>query len=218
MTTADTVRASGPVPSPRSELSRSTLSTTPTNTRVLRTFAFLDLCGFTDFADHHGDDEAVVELRGLRSAVREVAPLTGVRIDKWLGDGVMLVGVHCEPVVVAVLTIRQRLVETARLPMRAGIAQGQVILMEGDDYVGRAVNIAARLCDVAQAGRVVASADDLVTPSWVAVRALDPSWLKGVSSPVSTGALDIDIQASDVDAPLFRSPISHPTPAVENAG
>jgi adenylate cyclase len=205
VTTADTVRTS--VSSQQSQLPRSPLSTTSTNTRVLRTFAFLDLCGFTAFADHHGDDEAVVELRGLRSAVRDVAPLTGVRIDKWLGDGVMLVGVQCEAVVASVLTIRQRLAETARLPMRAGIAQGQVILMEGDDYVGRAVNIAARLCDAARPGRVVASADDLVTPSWVAVTPLDPSQLKGMSSPVSTGALDIDVQASDADTPPFGSPI-----------
>ncbi len=205
MRTADTVRTAGPVPSRRSPLPHSPPSTAPTNTRVLRTFAFLDLCGFTAFADHHGDDEAVVELRGLRSAVREVAPLAGVRIDKWLGDGVMLVGVQCEPVVAAALTIRQRLVETARLPLRAGIAQGQVILMEGDDYVGQAVNIAARLCDLAQPGRVVAWADHLDTPTWVAVTPLDPSWLKGVSGPVPAGALDIDVHASDEDAPPFRS-------------
>jgi adenylate cyclase len=206
--TADTIRASDPVSSRPSQLPRSPLSATATNTRVLRTFAFLDLCGFTDFADHHGDDEAVVELRALRCAVREVAPLTGVRIDKWLGDGVMLVGVQCEPIVVSVLTIRQRLVETARLPMRAGIAQGQVILMEGDDYVGRAVNIAARLCDVARPGRVVASADHLVTPNWVAVTPLDQSWLKGISGPVSTGALDIDVQAQWPAASSQRPPTS----------
>src|SRR5689334_9439809 len=56
--------------------------------RVGRTFAFLDLCGFTDFVDAHGDDDAVDELRTLRATVREIAPLCGVRVDKWLGDGV----------------------------------------------------------------------------------------------------------------------------------
>jgi adenylate cyclase len=86
----------------------------------MRCFAFLDLCGFTDFADRHGDDNAVLELRALRSTVRDVAPLAGVRIDKWLGDGVMLVGVQCEAVVAAVLTINQHLKEQARLPSLSG--------------------------------------------------------------------------------------------------
>jgi len=62
-------------------------------TRVTRTFAFIDLCGFTDFSDSHGDDAAVGELVKLRASVRAAAPLFGVRVDKWLGDGVMLVGV-----------------------------------------------------------------------------------------------------------------------------
>src|SRR5436190_22268469 len=71
-------------------------------TRVTRTFAFIDLCGFTDFSDSHCDDAAVGELVNLRASVRAAAPLFGVRVDKWLGDGVMLVGVDVEPVVAAV--------------------------------------------------------------------------------------------------------------------
>jgi class 3 adenylate cyclase len=34
--------------------------------------------------------------------------------------------------------------------LRAGIATGHALLFEGDDYIGTAVNMAARLCDVAQ--------------------------------------------------------------------
>src|SRR5436305_9442382 len=71
--------------------------------RVTRTFAFVDLCGFTDFVDEHGDEVGVAELRLLRAVVREVAPLCGVRVDKWLGDGVRLVGVGDGRVVGGVL-------------------------------------------------------------------------------------------------------------------
>src|SRR5712692_4297801 len=74
-------------------------------TRVSRSFAFVDLCGFTDFVDLHGDDAAVAELRILRAGVREAAGAAGVRVDKWLGDGVMLVGVEPEPLVTAVLAL-----------------------------------------------------------------------------------------------------------------
>ena len=35
----------------------------------------------------------------------------------------------------------------APLTLRAGIASGYALLFEGDDYIGSAVNMAARLCD-----------------------------------------------------------------------
>ena len=37
----------------------------------------------------------------------------------------------------------------APLTLRAGIATGHALLFEGDDYIGSAVNMAARLCDYA---------------------------------------------------------------------
>src|SRR3954468_17991159 len=95
-------------------------------TRVRRTFAFIDLCGFTDFSDSHGDDAAVAELVHLRTSVRAAAPLFGVRVDKWLGDGAMLVGAAAEPIVAAVTAVRNQVAETSHLAMRAGIATGPV--------------------------------------------------------------------------------------------
>ena len=35
------------------------------------------------------------------------------------------------------------------LTLRAGIATGYALLFEGDDYIGSAVNMASRLCDIA---------------------------------------------------------------------
>jgi len=147
--------------------------------RVTRTFAFVDLCGFTDFVDEHGDEVGVAELRLLRAVVREVAPLCGVRVDKWLGDGVMLVGVEAEPVVACVLATRQRLADLGRLPLRAGIACGDVLLLEGDDYVGRTVNLAARLCDRAERGQVLGASDRLGVPTNVIAVPLPPMRVRG---------------------------------------
>ena len=59
--------------------------------RVARTFAFVDLSGFTQFTDLHGDDEAVAVLSQFRAALRATASDIGVRVAKWLGDGAMLV-------------------------------------------------------------------------------------------------------------------------------
>jgi class 3 adenylate cyclase len=41
--------------------------------------------------------------------------------------------------------------------MHAGMAGGAVILLEGDDYTGRCVNLAARLSTVAQRGEILST-------------------------------------------------------------
>ncbi len=160
--------------------------------RVHRTFGFLDLCGFTDFVDEHGDAGAVRELQDLRASVREVTPLFGVRVEKWLGDGLMLVGVDSEPLVGAALAIEQRHSVAGRLKLRGGIASGDVILLEGDDYVGRAVNLASRLCDIAAPGQLLAADDELELPEWVLTDTHDRVLVKGMAEEVSVVSLRPD--------------------------
>ena len=141
-------------------------------TRVDRTFAFIDLSGFTAYTDANGDDEAVKVLGGFRRAVRDIASRRAVRIAKWLGDGAMLVAVEAEPGIEAVIDIERRIEEIGSpLPLRAGLAGGPVLLFEGDDYIGAAVNLASRLCDMAQPREVLAPAD-LVSSLLVNTKAL----------------------------------------------
>ena len=127
------------------------LSTPP---RVTRGFAFVDLCGFTDFVDEHGDLAGLAELAELRRNLREAAPLNLARIDKWLGDGALIIGLDLETVVRTVLAVACDHHRRGRLPLRAGITAGPAIMCD-DDYVGRVVNLAARLCDAAPPGRVL---------------------------------------------------------------
>lgn len=127
--------------------------------RVERTFAFIDLSGFTALTDTEGDAEAVHVLARFRQAVRQISSDRAVRVAKWLGDGAMLVSVDREPLVEAIVEIEHAIGDgVCDLPLRAGIAAGPVILFEGDDYIGSAVNLAARLCDVAEPGTVIAPA------------------------------------------------------------
>ena len=109
----------------------------------------------------------MAELIALRTTVRDVTSRMGVRVDKWLGDGVMLVGVDCEPLVDAVVRISADHSRRGRLLLRSGIACGQVILLEGDDYVGGPVNLAARLSDRAEPSQILAAEDGLVLPESV---------------------------------------------------
>ena len=125
--------------------------------RVVRSFAFVDLCGFTQFTEVEGDDRATRVLAEFRRTVRDVASGRGVRVAKWLGDGAMIVAVQAGPLVVAVLEIEAGVEDAASLlPIRAGLATGPVILFEGDDYIGTPVNLAARLCDTAKPREVLA--------------------------------------------------------------
>ena len=59
------------------------------------------------------------ELSALRANVRDVASRCGIRVDKWLGDGVMLVGVEPQPLIEAVMAIDARTAGHSRLPLRA---------------------------------------------------------------------------------------------------
>ena len=127
--------------------------------RVDRTFAFIDLSGFTSFIDSEGDGAALELLHEFKSAVRQIAARKGVRIAKWLGDGAMLVGTEPERTVEVVVEIEGAIdLSGSPLKLRAGIARGLVLLVEGEDHIGDAVNLASRLCDIAEPHQVLAPA------------------------------------------------------------
>ena len=111
----------------------------------------MDLSGFTNYTAAFGDDAAGRLLSAFRTIVREVASERGVRIAKWLGDGCMIVAVDQADCIAFTLDLEARAAEVcAPLTLRAGLASGYALLFEGDDYIGSAVNMAARLCDGAR--------------------------------------------------------------------
>ena len=118
--------------------------------RVPRTFAFADLTGFTNYTAAFGDDAAGRILSAFRALARETASERGVRIAKWLGDGCMVVSVEQANAISFAVELKRRSAEVcAPLSLRVGLATGHALLFEGDDYIGSAVNMASRLCDIA---------------------------------------------------------------------
>src|SRR2546422_9869034 len=111
--------------------------------RVVRCFAFLDLCGFTAYTDERGDAAAVAVLARLRALLRAEAEERGVRLTKWLGDGAMLSGIDTAAVIDCSAAVRDAIAAEGPLALRGGIAEGPVIMFEGDDYIGASVNLAA---------------------------------------------------------------------------
>ncbi|HEU4976485.1 MAG TPA: adenylate/guanylate cyclase domain-containing protein [Baekduia sp.] len=161
--------------------------------RVRRTFGFLDLCGFTSFTDVNGDARAVVVLSHLRRIIRTHAEERGVRVTKWLGDGAMLSGVEPEAVIACALAVREDVGRDGHLALRGGLCEGEVIMFEGDDYIGAAVNLAARLCRQAGPGELLITA---------ALASRLPSGLEAVP----LGGTSIDGLAERVEVLALQAP------------
>ena|SRR5688572_10665654 len=165
--------------------------------RVSRSFVFVDLCGFTRYTDAHGDEEAVAVLTQFRACVREVSSEFGVRVGKWLGDGAMFVSTEPEQLVACVVELEHRIgLAGVALPLRAGMAGGDVILFEGDDYIGGPINLAARLADQAEPNEVLASAElAAVKPTWVEARPVGTRSVPGFVQPVEVFRVSLPVTA-----------------------
>ena len=182
--------------------------------RVRRTFAFLDLSGFTALTEAEGDENAVAVLSVFRAALRDICSRRGVRIAKWLGDGAMLVSVETPSLVAATLETKAALdAAPESVTVKCGVTSGTVILLEGDDYVGHAVNVAARLCDIA-VGQEVLAVPSVVPelPPWVTVEVADAVTLRGLEQPIDVVRLGLPRLGPDSQPdPICRIPL---TPAV----
>jgi class 3 adenylate cyclase len=169
---------------------------------------FLDLRGFTAFAETTEPEEIMGVLREYHAQMGQVILAHEGTLERFAGDGMMVFFNDPVPVpdaaaraVRMVLVMRERLTElTAKWRKRgfdlgfgAGIAQGYATIgavgFEGRwDYgaIGNVTNLAARLCGEARPGqiliaqRVLASVEDLVE-----VEPVGELELKGMSKAVS---------------------------------
>lgn len=185
--------------------------------RVERSFGFVDVSGFTALTELEGDERAVAVLTAFRALLRDICSRRGVRIAKWLGDGVMLVCVTTRPLLETILELHYVVTEVAApvetVSIRSGITAGEVILMEGDDYVGHCVNVASRLCDLAQAGETLAAPSVMAhLPSWGEVVRETPVTLRGVESPVPASSIRMARGGPDVSHdPICGLPLTSDT-------
>lgn len=182
-----------------------------------RSFAFIDVSGFTALTELEGDERAVDVLTAFRALLRDVCARRGVRIAKWLGDGAMLVCVETRPLLETLLEVHYVVSEVSdvekTVSIRSGVASGDVILMEGDDYIGHCVNVASRLCDLAPASEAWADPsvmDDL--PSWGVAANVSPVGLRGVEKPVPVADIRMALAGEDGSRdPICGLPLSHDT-------
>jgi class 3 adenylate cyclase len=117
---------------------------------------FLDLVGYTRLTEEHGDQAAAGLAEALAVLVgRSSREYGGVPV-KWLGDGVMFHFRDPAGAVLAALQMVEEFPQAGLPPAHVGVAAGPVVV-QGGDYFGRTVNLAARIAAYASASRVLVS-------------------------------------------------------------
>jgi adenylate cyclase len=146
---------------------------------------FLDLVGYTRLTEEQGDQVAAELAEALAILVNRSSREHGGVPVKWLGDGVM---VHFRDPAGAVLAALQMVEQSPQAglpPAHVGVAAGPVVV-QGGDYFGRTVNLAARIAAHASASRVLVSerVAERAPPQGVAFVGLGQVQLKGFARPV----------------------------------
>ena len=146
---------------------------------------FLDLTGYTRLTEERGD-QAAAELAGMLAVLvgRSSRAHGGVPV-KWLGDGVMVHFREPAGAVQAALGMVEQLPAAGLPPAHVGVAAGPVVV-QGGDYFGRTVNLAARIAAYASASRVLVSEPVVqrAPPQGVTFVELGLVQLEGIAHPV----------------------------------
>jgi adenylate cyclase len=146
---------------------------------------FLDLVGYTRLTEQHGDQVAAELAETLTILVNRSSREHGGVPVKWLGDGVMVHFRDPAGAVLAALGMVEQLPEAGLPPAHVGVAAGPVVV-QGGDYFGRTVNLAARIAAHASASRVLVSerVAERAPPQGVTLVELGELPLKGFARPV----------------------------------
>jgi class 3 adenylate cyclase len=129
---------------------------------AFRTILFTDIEGSTRLTQQIGDARAMAVLRIHDQIVREALQSNVGSEVKHTGDGLMAAFRSVTAAIRTALEVQRRLDESMTvgsrpLQVRIGIAAGEPVA-EGDDLFGAAVQLAARLCQRAEPGTILAAA------------------------------------------------------------
>lgn len=157
---------------------------------AFRVIAFTDIEGSTSITQDLGDDGAMRLLREHDRIVRGQLDENGGQEVKHTGDGIMASFTSVSRAVEWASAAQREFAErdSGDLPplrVRIGMSAGEPVA-EGDDLFGATVQLAARLCDKAEAGciLVTSSVRDLALGKAYRFEARDPVPLKGFAEPV----------------------------------
>ena len=135
--------------------------TAPIDDTAFRAIMFTDMVGSTEMTAQLGDTMAVELLKAHDAILRRCLERHGGSEVKHLGDGIMASFDDVPASVACAMKIQEELAsynEAGETPIRVriGIHAGEPV-EESDDLFGSAVQMAARICDVAQADAILVS-------------------------------------------------------------
>ena len=150
---------------------------------------FADLVGSTGIFERLGDETAGRFVTQLTTALSKTFEQHNGRVVKLLGDGLFVVFADEVQALTACIAIQERLQQKPvraggvgrPVQMQMGIESGEVVEIQGDCY-GDAVNIAARLADLAGADQILTTqrVREAVPPvQQEKLRSLGPMYLRG---------------------------------------
>jgi adenylate cyclase len=168
-----------------------------------RAVLFADVVGSTALYRRLGDEKAEALIRGALERIAEHARRQGGRLVKTIGDCAMCELPDADAAARTAVEVQRQSRE--RMPsdeepvlFRVGFMLGPVVPRE-DDVFGDAVNIAARLCDMAKSEQVLTTESTAETMSPEVrsnVRLFDQTPVKGVSQSLTIVQLLWDRRAA----------------------
>ena len=157
---------------------------------AFRAIMFTDMVGSTEMTAQLGDTMAVELLKAHDAIIRRCLEQHGGCEVKHLGDGIMASFDDVPASVACAMKIQEELAsfnEISETPIRVriGIHAGQPV-EESDDLFGSAVQMAARICDIAQANAILVSraVKDACAGAGPGFEPSGCETLKGFSQPV----------------------------------
>ncbi len=155
------------------------------------TIMFTDIEDSTQWTARLGDSDGAILVKEHNELVRAQVAAHGGYEVKFRGDGFMLAFTSASKGVRCAIALQQEMKAFARkhpeapLRIRIGINAGEAV-SEGNDFLGTAVNIAARLTDAAMGGEVLVSAvvrDLVLSTGEFSFNAEQHVALKGIDAP-----------------------------------
>lgn len=160
--------------------------------KALRTIMFTDLVGYTSMMSRLGDDRAFKLLREHNNVVRDSLAKYAGREVKHTGDGIMASFDDADQAVGAAIEITAGIAAISvpdldeSLSIRIGMTSGEP-LEEGGDLFGSVVNLASRLCDLAEAGEILLSEECVaeLTDDSLALESIGSVSIRGFDEPIT---------------------------------
>ena len=125
------------------------------------TFLFADIAGFTALTEAHGDDHAADVVERFYADVHHELAGRAAEPLKTIGDAILIRAAASAVAVDLALDVVERAGGRHELPLvRIGMHTGSAV-RRGGDWLGAAVNLAARVTAAAQGGEVLLTSDTL---------------------------------------------------------